>query len=555
MPKTNDTNKTSSLKNYRIPLEFYVIPFIIFAVAFFIRAYWIGIHMGQDEVYYVGYASDLLHGKAFSNVFPPFFEMVLVPVLWLSGESEIVVHLFMAFLGALSVLFVYLIGRKFFNMWTGIIAALLLMFNTTHWFFSAFGMLDVPATLFALSAIYFLWSGYKQKNTRMLIIGSLLNVAAVFTRYTIFPSAALFVYWLLFDRPSLRNKQLLVAILLPFIVWGLWMFYFITQVGWLWSWWVQYVTGQLSINIPWYFYFQAVRFEFLGPILTLFAILTSLFLLLNRSKLLKEKWKSGLNYLFLVLFVGMAYYFSLSQQMFLQPTQEAALGLLAAVLPAIYFFNLSDLRQIFSRRLEIPDFSKFLVLMLGAVFLFYSPLGVKFPRYVMLALPVLYLFVGQMIFEIRKYKIFLFAGIVVLALFILMNAQDTINKLIVDRTINEVKFASEKYINDNSPQCSQVYSKTWYGFYYLRSRITDNPANVDSLKSIIKANCKCPPEFFIVEGAFDQQFSNVTTKAKTFQQNSFNYKVSWSGITTEPAYIAPVDIYRINDNVINEQCS
>ena len=157
-------------------VQYYLIPFVIFAVAFLLRAAWIGIHMGQDEVYYVGYASDILHGKSFANVFPPFFEMVLVPVLWLSGESEIVVHIFMAFLGALSVLFVYLIGRKFFNMWVGIIGAMLLMFNTTHWFFSAFGMLDVPATLFATSAIYFLWSGYVERNKKMLLYSSSENM-------------------------------------------------------------------------------------------------------------------------------------------------------------------------------------------------------------------------------------------------------------------------------------------------------------------------------------------------------------------------------------------
>jgi len=543
-------NNTSRLHTPFI--QFYLLPFIIFAVAFLLRASWIGIHMGQDEVYYVGYASDLLHGKSFANVFPPFFEMVLVPVLWLSGESEVVVHIFMAFLGALSVLFVYLIGRKFFNMWAGIIAAMLLMFNTTHWFFSAFGMLDVPATLFATSAIYFLWSGYAERNKKLLLVGSLLNVAAVFTRYTIFPSAALFGYWLLFDRKSLRNKQLLLAVLLPFIVWGLWMFYFVTQVGWLWNWWLQYVTGQLSINVPWYFYFQAVRFEFLGSLLAMFAIFTSLFLLFSKSKMLKEKWKKGMNYLFLVLFALAAYY--LGQQMFLQPIQEAAIGLIAVVLPALYFFNISDLRKIFAKRIGIPDFKKFLVLLIAAVFLFYSPLGVKFPRYVMSALPAIYLFVGLLVFEIRKYRIYLLVAVIIMALFVFTNAEDTINKLVVDKTINEVKFESQKYINDNSQQCSQVYSKTWYGFYYLRNRVTDLPGDAESLKSIIKSNCKCPPKFFIVEGSLEDKFLSVTTKEKTFQQHSLRYKLTWNGITTETAFITPVDVYRINEELIKQSC-
>jgi hypothetical protein len=241
--------------------------------------------------------------------------------------------------------------------------------------------------------------------------------------------------------------------------------------------------------------------------------------------------------------------------MFLQPTQEAAIGLLAVVLPALYFFNISDLRKIFAKRIESPDFKKFLVLLIAAVFLFYSPLGVKFPRYVMSALPAIYLFVGLLVFEIRKYKIYLLAAVIIMALFVFTNAEDTINKLVVDKTINEVKFTSQKYINDNSQQCSQVYSRTWYGFYYLRNRVTDLPSDAESLKSIVKGSCSCPPKFFIVEGLFEDKFSSVTTKDKTFQQNSFRYKLSLEGIKSETAFIAPVDVYRINEEVVKEQCS
>lgn len=531
-------------------LEFYLIPFIIFAAAFLFRAAFIGTYMGQDEVYYVGYASDLLHGKSFANVFPPLFEMILVPVLWLSGESEVVVHIFMAVLGALTVLFVYLIGRKFFNPWVGIIAAALLMFNTTHWFFSAFGMLDVPATLFAVSAIYFLWSGYVEKNKKYLAVGSLLNVAAVFVRYTIFPSAALLGYWLLFDRSALRNKKLLLVVFLPFIAWGLWMLYFVTQQGWLWGWWQQYVTGQLSINVPWYFYFQAVRFEFLGPMLTLFAIFTSVMLIFK--KVVLPKYSRGLEYPFLVLFIGVAYY--MSQSVFLQPTEEAAIGFVTLGLMLLYFFKLSDVRKIIGRRLEVADFSKFLVLLVLAVFVFYSPLGVKFPRYVMSALPAIYLFVGALVYQVKNYRIYFVAAVVVLAMFAFVNAEDTINKLVVDRTINEVKYAAQKHINDNSPACSTVYSRTWYGFYYLRSRITDLPGDVESLKNNIRSSCSCPPQYFIVEGALENNLSEVATKEKTFQQDSVRYKLTAEGIKSETAYISAVDVYRINDAVVKEQC-
>jgi len=608
----------------RKPLfELYLIPLLIFVVAFLLRVMWIGTYAGQDEVYYVGYASDLLHGKSFANVFPPLFEMIVLPVLALTGENLVIVHIFIAFLGGLTVLFVYLIGQKFFSAWVGIIAALLLMLNTTHWFFSAFGMLDVPAVLFATSAIYFLWSGYVERNSKMLLIGSLLNVAAVFTRYTFFPAAAFMGYLLLFDRPNfkkglwvilavalfwiliaiamfgsifnisavfaapsltsigliggfaislvlllyvivfkrekLSQGRLMFYILLPLIAWGIWMIYFTTQVSWLWNWWLQYVTGQLSINIPWYNYFQAVHYEFLGPLLTYFTIFASLFLLAARHTKIN---RTALAVIFLFLFVGTAYFYGNYP---FDPLTQAAIGFAALALPMIYFFNLSDIRRIAGRPLPRPDFNKFLVFLIAAVFLFYSPLGVKFPRYVMSALPAIYLLVGEIAMETKglnfglksRYPKYLFvaAAVAVLVIFAFANAQDTINKLVVDKVINDVKHTAQKYVNDNSPQCSTIYSKTWYGFYYLRNRITDLPADVNTLKGIIKANCQCPPQFFAVEGSFDPKFLSVATLDKSFHQDSVNYRLTWQGIQTQPAPIAPVDIYKINNNVITSQCA
>lgn len=539
-------------------LQLYLIPLIIFAVAFLLRVLWIGTYAGQDEVYYVGYASDILHGKSFANVFPPLFELIVLPILAFTSENLVVVHIFMAVLGALTVLFVYLLGRKFFNVWVGVIGSLLLMLNTTHWFFSAFGMLDVPATLFATSAIYFLWSGYTEKNDKLLFIGAILNVCAVFIRYTIFPSVALFGYWLLFDRSAFRNKKNLLVILLPLIAWGLWMIYFITQVGWLWNWWLQYVTGQLSINIPWYNYFQAVHYEYLGPLLTYFTIFASLFLLTARHTKIN---KTALAAIFLLLFIGTAYFYN---NFNFDPLTQAAVGFAALALPLIYFFNISDIRKIFGKRLERPDFNKFLILLIAAVFLFYGPLGVKFPRYVMSTLPAIYLLVGAMVMETKNVKftsasrlakyLFIAAAIFVLATFAFANAQDTINKLVVDKTINDVKHTAQTYINNNSPQCSTVYSKTWYGFYYLRNRITDLPSDANALANIIKANCNCPPQFFIVEGAFDQKFASIASLNSTFQQDSVNYHLTWSSITSTPAPISPVYVYKINSDVIQQQC-
>lgn len=511
----------------------------IFLASFLLRVTLIGTKIGQDEVYYVGYATDIIHNRSWSNVFPPFLELIFVPILVLTSESAVAIHVFVALLGAITVTVTYLIGAKYMSRTAGIIGAVLLMFNTTHWFFSDFGMLDVPATFFALVGFYFYWAGYKQKKEKYLLLGALFTSGAVLIRYTIFPAAALLGYLILFDRKNLKNKILMAYILLPFIVWGIWMFYFITQNGWLWGWWQNYVTGQLSINVPVYTYFQNIYNEYFLPIVTWFILFASAFLLLKKKNFGQTKYNE---IIFVLLFI-LAFYF-MSQKM-INDQQQAAFGIISlAALALLYFFK-SD------------DFHKYGIIYVGAVFVFFSPLGVKFPRYLMPALPVLYLFVGQLVSDLRKYKVLFVVAILVIAIFAFSNFTDTVKKLTIDKYINNVKFDAQQYVNDNSPQCSRVYSKTWYGFYYLRTRIGDLPADMNNLQSIIKSSCSCPPLYFVSEGSLDPKFANsgMLTEEKTFTQTITVPKIDWNGFSTDQTSLVPIEIWRINNSTIQSACN
>lgn len=510
----------------------------IFILSLSIRLAWIGRYIGQDELYYVGYSSDIIHNRPFTNVFPPFFELVLAPILIISGESEVAVHVFMALLGALSIVLVYLIGKEFFNKWIGLIAALLLCFNTTHWFFSDFGMLDVPNTLFILAGIYFYWTGYKKKSSRHLLLGMLFTCFAAGTRYGIFPSIAFIGYLLFFDRKNLKNKKLMVYFIIPLIIFVIWMFYYVTQVRWLWDWWYSYITGQLEMNEPRYRYFQNIYDEFLLPLTTFFVLFSSSFLLAKRYTKIKE---SLLKIFFLCLFLVLSIYFMF--YFYLNEVQRAVIGLLAFALPMLYYFKGND-------------FNKYLILFMLSVFIFYSPLGVKFPRYVMPALPALYLLVGQMMYELRKFKPFLIASLVVLLIFIILNSSDTISKLRTDIAINEIKHEAQVYVNKNSNECSQVYSKGWYGFYYLRLRISDLPASVDDLKSRISSSCDCPPKYVLFEGFVPSPYTdeNYFEQEQSYSTTIPLTRLDFNGYRTEENSISPVYVYRIKDSLIKEVC-
>jgi 4-amino-4-deoxy-L-arabinose transferase-like glycosyltransferase len=161
--KSNKSNEKKLKKKFKITkITKYSVDAILLTIlltAFVVRIIWVGDYFGQDEVYYVGYARDLITGRPFTSVFPPGFYYFLAPFVAVFGDAERPMHMFMVLLGTLNVGLVYLIGKKFINRWVGVVAALLLTFNTTHWFFSDFAMLDMPVTLFMTLAIYFYWNG------------------------------------------------------------------------------------------------------------------------------------------------------------------------------------------------------------------------------------------------------------------------------------------------------------------------------------------------------------------------------------------------------------
>jgi len=508
------------------------IPIIIFLVAFFSRFLFIGRYFGQDEVYYVGYSKDLISGRPFSSVFPPFFYLFLLPVVALFGDNEIIIHILMAFLGAMNVLVVYYFGKRFLNETAGIVASILLAFNTTHFFFSDFAMLDMPVTLFATVGFYFFWSWYKGRNERDLILGSLFTTFATMTKYAFFGSVAMLGYLFFYDRKVLKDRKALFFISLPLIFLAVWMGYYVSSLSWLWKWWFSYLTGQLSINLPFYIYLESIYSEFLLPILTFFVIFAVLFLEAEKRKI-----HSKASYVFLTLFILIYLFVS---PLYLQPTTKAVIGFFSVFILGLYYYQKKDIY-------------KFLVFIVLIVFLFYSPIKVKFPRYVLPALPALYLLIGQMFSDLRRFKWFFVIGILALAWFVISNFEDTANKLIVDKEINRIKFQTQDYINKNSPECSPVYSSTWYGFYYLRTRITDLPSSVDNLKSAIQSRCTCPPRYVVSEGSLSSNVNSVLILEKEFSGSAIQYKYLETG-KTDVNNIAPVQVYKINEEFIKGIC-
>lgn len=120
-----------------------------------------------------GYVSNLGEFQAWFNTDPTYFYL---------GA-----RLLMMFAGVLTVYIVYLIGKKIFNKWVGILSSFLLAISPLHIQHSRYVRTDVMATLFILLSLYFLLR-YYEKNTdrKLLILSSIFAGVSISAKY---PSA------------------------------------------------------------------------------------------------------------------------------------------------------------------------------------------------------------------------------------------------------------------------------------------------------------------------------------------------------------------------------
>jgi hypothetical protein len=91
-----------------------------------------------------------------------------------------------AVLGSLTVIVVFMIGRKIFSHRVGMIAALLLTFLPVHVLESHLAKVDIAHTFFVALAVYFIWDIYKKGNKWSYIMSGILIGIATSIKYNSF---------------------------------------------------------------------------------------------------------------------------------------------------------------------------------------------------------------------------------------------------------------------------------------------------------------------------------------------------------------------------------
>ena len=135
---------------------------------------------------------------------------------------------FIPFVGALGSVFLYFLGRKFFNREVGILSAALFAVVPMHVYYSSKILTDVFVTFFVILAFISFWKGYEEGKKKYKVLFGVFLALSLLARYTVLWIAPVFlIYFLIRDKSLcfLKDKYLWLSVLAFFIILIPWMIY------------------------------------------------------------------------------------------------------------------------------------------------------------------------------------------------------------------------------------------------------------------------------------------------------------------------------------------
>ncbi len=161
---------------------------IVFAATVFFTKLGLNGMANFDDCFYAEKAKEILqnhdgwiltfnHRPAFEN--PPFFMWLIALSFKVFGISGFAAKFPSAFMGLLSVLLVYVMGRKLFNPWSGFWAAFILCTTYPFFKYGRHAMMDVTLTFFVLVSFYFLLLALRKNSWFFLLWGFSIGCAVL----------------------------------------------------------------------------------------------------------------------------------------------------------------------------------------------------------------------------------------------------------------------------------------------------------------------------------------------------------------------------------------
>lgn len=125
-----------------------------------------------------------------------------ISIFHLLGLEELVEFL-IPFVGALSVVALYLLTKEMFNKKVALCSSIILSFLPLHVYFSGKILTDVFSTFFLIITILFFWEGFEKGDKKYKLLFGVFLALSVLSRYTIAVIIPIFPAYLV-----IRNKSL-----------------------------------------------------------------------------------------------------------------------------------------------------------------------------------------------------------------------------------------------------------------------------------------------------------------------------------------------------------
>lgn len=182
--------------------------------------------LGEDEALYYGLAGDMSHGSypafapyyALPQALSPMLSLVSSPFFLIFGKSMPIIKAISAFFFLLTLVIVYLIGKKI-NMWLGIFSSLLLFSISLLSHLSMLAYLDAPTAFFSALVFYMM---LRMKNTPdSIVLGIIMGVSFLMKSSCLLFAPILLVYGV-YHRKYLKISIIALIVfaimLAPFIM-------------------------------------------------------------------------------------------------------------------------------------------------------------------------------------------------------------------------------------------------------------------------------------------------------------------------------------------------
>ena len=156
---------------------------------------------------------------------PPLYMWMMSFFMKILGFNSWAARLPSAIFGFLTVILVYLFGKKLFNKTAALISSLSLITTVQFLYYSRASMLDVAVTFFITLALYLYWLAKKSEKKHLWILSGVSIGLAVMTKGFVgllpFLVIGLYELYLIFSHEQKINRKLIVNylfIFLPFLL-------------------------------------------------------------------------------------------------------------------------------------------------------------------------------------------------------------------------------------------------------------------------------------------------------------------------------------------------